>query len=275
MNLIIDFGNTFAKFYLFENEEIKAFFKLAYSDIFFSEMLSESKLNYTKINKKQLDFFLEANKINFNNAIISSVIDFPVDFASFLEEKIQNGIFLELNSETLVPIINMYQNKAQLGKDRLAVAVGANQLYNGKNILVIDAGSAITYEFISDKNQYLGGNISPGMQMRFKALNTFTNKLPLITILPESERLLSEKNEIGKNTHSAINLGVIKGIVLEMRGYIAQFEAQNSNTVVLLTGGDSFFFEKELKNSIFAHENLVAIGLNSILNYNLQALETQ
>ncbi len=272
MNLIIDFGNTLAKFYLFDYEEIKSHYKLSYSDIFFSKTDENLKKKFMQTNENYLNFFFESNNIYFNHAIISSVIDLPIDFVDFLKIKIKGGVFLDLSSETQIPIKNLYQNKTQLGKDRLAVAVGANQLHREKNILVIDAGSAITYEYISEYNEYLGGNISPGLQMRFKALNSFTNKLPLVTILPDYQSERSDENEIGTDTFSAISFGVIKGIVLEMNGYITHFKAQNLNSIVLLTGGDSFFFEKELKNSIFVHENLVSIGLNSILNYNLNAI---
>jgi type III pantothenate kinase len=264
MNLIIDFGNSFAKLYLFDNENIVRQFRLEYIHFFEYGNTTDSKKIFVKTNSLFLSSFFENNSISFKNAIISSVIDFPSDFFKFIQNLIPNGKVLIMNLETKIPIQNHYKGK-HLGNDRLAAAVGGNWLFSNKNLLIIDAGSAITYEFISQKNEYLGGNISAGMQMRFKALNFFTNKLPLV-----SEKIeILDTNNIGYDTFSAIYHGVIEGIVYEMNGFIEKTLLQFGNAKILLTGGDSFFFEKKIKNCIFANPNLVAIGLNRILNYNI------
>ena len=150
-----------------------------------------------------------------------------------------------------------------LGKDRLAAAVGANYLQPGKDLLVIDAGTAITYELIDASGSYLGGNISPGMTTRFRALNLFTEKLPLVV---EQEYIPL----VGTDTETAIQAGVVNGIVCEMDGYIEMLRLKYPNLLVFLTGGHSFYFERRLKNSIFADINLVLTGLNRILEYNVE-----
>ena len=145
----------------------------------------------------------------------------------------------------------------------MAAAVGANYLEPGKDLLVIDAGTAITYELIEASGAYLGGNISPGMTTRFKSLNFYTKNLPLVT---EQE----EVPLLGTNTESAIQAGVVNGIVYEMDGYIEKLRIKYPNLLVFLTGGHSFYFESRLKNSIFADINLVLTGLNRILEYNVE-----
>lgn len=268
MNLILDFGNTFAKFYLFDNNRVVSFFKLNYTDFFFVEDKLDLKAKYVETNKLFLNKILIEKNFIFENVIISSVVEYPNDFVFFLKNKTTTASLIELSFSTLVPIINLYENKEKLGKDRLAAAIGAFELYPEQNVLIIDAGSAITYEFVSKKGEYLGGNISPGLQMRLKALNTFTDKLPLIKILDSDKLNFSNENKIGKNTQTAIINGVFQGLMMEIQGYIAKIRRQHSNSIVILTGGDAFFFEKELKNYIFAEPNLVAKGLNSILKYN-------
>ena len=167
-----------------------------------------------------------------------------------------------MNENTSLPIKNLYKTPSTLGKDRIAVAVAANYLKPNTNVLVIDAGTTITYEFIDTKGQYLGGNISPGMKMRFNSLHTFTKKLPLIEHTENSDLL-------GNDTKSAISSGIINGIIFEMDGYINTLKEKYADIVIFLTGGDTFFFESTLKNRIFAHKNLLLIGLNRILNYNV------
>ncbi|NOR76346.1 MAG: type III pantothenate kinase, partial [Draconibacterium sp.] len=134
-------------------------------------------------------------------------------------------------------------------------------LYPKNNVLIIDAGTAITYDILNDENQYLGGNISPGIDMRFKALNQFTDKLPLV----------SQKNYnklYGTSTENAIRAGVQNGVVFEVDKTIDIFNEFYNNLKVIITGGNAEFFEKKLKNSFFVHFNLIAMGLNRILEYN-------
>jgi type III pantothenate kinase len=145
--------------------------------------------------------------------------------------------------------------------DRLAAVIAANHLKPGKDLLVIDAGTCITYDFIDKDGRYHGGNISPGMQMRFKALNYFTNKLPLVASQGEIEFH-------GQTTETAIRSGVIYGIEHEISGYILQLQKNYPDLLVFLTGGDDFSFDTKLKSVIFADRFLVLKGLNRILEYN-------
>ena len=148
-----------------------------------------------------------------------------------------------------------------MGKDRIAAMVGAFDLYPDTNVLVIDAGTAITYDLLNDKGRYLGGNISPGLEMRYKALHRFTDKLPLVN-QGNMEQLY------GQTTEEAIRAGVQHGIVFEADKAIDTFKEFYNNLKVIITGGDAKFFDKKLKNSFFVHFNLTALGLNRILEHN-------
>jgi len=169
--------------------------------------------------------------------------------------------FIELDHHTDLPIENVYESPETLGKDRLAAAVGANELFPDQNILVIDAGTAITFDLVSERNQFVGGNISPGLEMRFKALNHFTGKLPWV-------RPSDEFEFIGKNTTDAIRAGVQNGMIYEIGQTIERFNRNYQNLQIIMTGGDSNFFDKKLNYSIFVHFNLTLIGLNRILEHN-------
>ena len=194
-----------------------------------------------------------------SNAILSSVKPSDEDLIRFLSHQFE--FFLELDQQTELPIENLYETPETLGKDRLAAAVGANELFPDQNLLIIDAGTAITYDLVSEKNQFIGGNISPGLEMRFKALNLFTGKLPLISYSDEFEL-------IGRNTTDAIRAGVQNGMLYEIGQTIAIFNRNYQNLQIIMTGGDSNFFDKKLNYSIFVHFNLTLIGLNRILEYN-------
>ena len=168
---------------------------------------------------------------------------------------------LWLDDKTPLPVVNLYETPETLGYDRMAAVVGANERFPHNDILVIDAGTCITYEFIDSKGQYHGGNISPGMQMRFKALHQFTGRLPLID--PDGRRL-----PMGRDTETAIRAGVLKGMEYEISGYIESMKHKYPELLVFLTGGDDFSFESNVKSIIFADRFLVLKGLNRILNYN-------
>jgi pantothenate kinase type III len=141
------------------------------------------------------------------------------------------------------------------------IVVGANEQFPHRDILVIDAGTCITYEFIDSKGQYHGGNISPGMQMRFKALHQFTGRLPLVDTN-------GRKLPMGRDTETAIRAGVMKGMEYEISGYIESMKHKYPELLVFLTGGDDFSFDSSVKSIIFADRFLVLKGLNRILNYN-------
>jgi len=240
MNLTIDIGNTRNKFAIFDDS--KLIDTISNNDL--SITLIESILNkYPKI----------------KNAILSTVKDIEGSILSFLNSKFR--YFIELNENTNIPIENLYKTKATLGKDRLAAVIGANNIYSNSNVLVIDMGTAITFDFANKNNQYIGGTISPGLEMRFKALNYFTNKLPLL-----------QKKEtfdlIANNTKDAIISGVQNGIIFEIDSYINSLKSRYNDLKIILTGGDAIFFDKKLKNTIFVHLNLNNIGLNTILEHN-------
>ncbi len=198
-------------------------------------------------------------KYPIQQGIVATVID--------LSERILSELaalpfpLLWLNHKTPLPVTNLYETPETLGYDRMAAVVGANERFPHKDILVIDAGTCITYEFIDSEGRYHGGNISPGMQMRFKALNRFTGRLPLIGAD-------GRKLPMGRDTETAIRAGVLKGIEYEISGYIESMKHKYPELLVFLTGGDDFSFDSSVKSIIFADRFLVLKGLNRILNYN-------
>jgi type III pantothenate kinase len=194
-----------------------------------------------------------------DHVILSSVKDYSPELQTKLKKDFKR--FIELDENTLLPFENCYQSKETLGKDRIAAVAGAQQVYPNQNVLVIDAGTAITYDLLNDKKQYLGGNISPGIQIRYKALNQFTGRLPLVE-QDDFEKLY------GSTTIEAIRAGVQHGVAFEVDKAIDTFKEFYNNLKVIITGGDANFFDKKLKNSFFVHFNLVAIGLNRILQHN-------
>lgn len=192
-------------------------------------------------------------------AILSSVID----LAETAERNLSmlSCPLMKLTYQTPLPIKNLYETPQTLGCDRLAAVVGAVTLQPGRDILIIDAGTCITYELVDANSFYYGGNISPGLGMRLKALNHYTGKLPLVQ--PEGCMPM-----IGKDTETAIRAGVKKGIEYEIEGYIRNLRYKYPELLVFLTGGDDFSFDTNLKNCIFADKFLVLKGLNRILDYN-------
>lgn len=244
MNLVIDIGNSRTKISLFNPSGMM----LTVADNNFGPESIEMLCNdYPGISK----------------VILSVSGIYPAELKIALQEGFE--VFIELNEHTPIPIRNGYKTPETLGKDRLAAAVGANLLYPGTNILIIDAGTAITFDLVSEAGEYLGGNISPGLQMRFKALHNFTGKLPLV----KSYDLYPFWGDTTKN---AILAGVQNGILFEVDAYIDHFKKFYKKIEVIFTGGDVNFFESKLKNSFFVHSNLVATGLNRILEYNAENL---
>ncbi len=241
-NLIIDVGNTRAKLALFRE------------NIFLEKkIILEEDLTFVFIQ----DFF-QKNKIE--KTILSASGTVSEDVIAFLQQQ-KNVIFL--SAETPIPIKNLYATPQTLGKDRLASVIAANYLFPNENCLTIDCGTCTTYNFINAKGEFLGGNITPGVTMRFEAMHHFTAKLPLV------ER--AEQNDLlyGNDTKTALQTGVELGATYEMQGFIDAYIQRFGKIQTLLTGGNSDFFVKQLKNKIFADSNLVLTGLNVILNYNL------
>jgi type III pantothenate kinase len=240
LNLVIDIGNTRIKSALYAGNTLYAF-KIFNS---FDQLLADT------------EFIHKANQ-----AIIGSVVEGLDSFYESLHQKMPTIIF---KSSTKIPLINLYQSATTLGSDRLSAAIASYYLHPNNNVLTIDAGTCIKYNFTNSKNEYLGGAISPGISMRFKALQQFTSKLQLV------EPDWSYHNLIGTTTQNSILSGVLNGSVAEVDGIINNYKLQYPEVLILLTGGDSEFLAKRLKNSIFAHQNLVLKGLNDILNYNLE-----
>lgn len=168
---------------------------------------------------------------------------------------------LEFTPATPVPIGNAYLTPATLGRDRLAAAVGAATLYPRRNALIVDFGTAVTLDFVSADGVFRGGCISPGMAMRFRALHEYTAALPLCDATDSAELL-------GRTTDEAVRLGVMNSLAFEIEGYIARMQGEIEDLCVIFTGGDTNFFAKRIKNTIFANCNLVFCGLNRILEYN-------
>lgn len=245
VNLIIEQGNTATKVAIFEKGHLITSF--THDDFNVSDIASLF-LNY-----------------DLKYGIMSTVTDTNQEILSFLEGRLT--YFILLDEKVSLPIKVQYQTPVSLGKDRLAAAIGAHYLEPEKDILVIDAGTAITYELVEAAGIYLGGNISPGMTTRFRALNHFTKKLPLVK---ETEMIPL----LGADTETAILAGVVNGICYEMDGYINDLHLKYPNLLVFLTGGHTNYFAKRLKNIIFANINLVLVGLNRILEYNVENKES-
>ena len=192
------------------------------------------------------------------NLIVSSV---KGDVDSILNISVATNKKIELKSNTPLPIKIQYTTPLTLGVDRIADACGAIQLFPNQNNLIIDLGTCINYEFIDSDNNYWGGAISPGVNMRFKSMNTFTVQLPLVEAIGYPEL-------IGNSTISCLQSGVMNGILEEMKGIISRLKSKYPELRVILTGGDYRFFENQLKDSIFAAPELVLVGLNRILIHN-------
>jgi len=239
MKLIIDFGNTLQKFARFHGKK-----------------LVDVKV-YRNITPGELMDYID-NKGPFEGCILSSVTECKKGISNILKKQKK---FIECSHLVKLPIRLKYKTPETLGHDRIAAAVGGRALHPGKDVLVIDAGTCITYDITTKDGDYLGGAISPGMQMRFKAMHTFTGKLPLVE-MDEFDRL------IGRTTRESILSGVINGVIEEINGVIRQYRQLYPELVVILTGGDHQFLHNKLKNSIFAAPELVLQGLNEILDYN-------
>lgn len=237
MNLVIDSGNSAAKVGIFNHLELVE--KRAFSS------------------QQELQAFLAFG--SFENILVSSVREDVPLLASWAP---QTAKTFTLNKDLPLPVTSLYQTPGTLGMDRLAGICGAVQLFPDSDNLVIDAGTCITYDFVDRNRRFHGGGISPGLMMRFQAVHTFTARLPLVT--PKADPAL-----IGNSTETCIQSGVVNGIVAEMHGIAQRYEEKFPGLRVILCGGDTRFFEKQLKASIFAIPDLVLIGLNSILIHNV------
>ncbi len=239
MNLIIDIGNTKTKVACVHENTICN--KIATSDC----------------SVKFISNFIEKHQ-SIEKVIVASVQEKPVALLEFLKSKFDACYFLD--AQLPIPIANHYQTKHTLGYDRLAACVGAWKRYPNFNVLVIDAGTAITFDMVSAEDGYIGGCISPGINMRFKSLNHFTKKLPLLSVEDTF-------TAIGVNTNMAIVGGVEKGVIYEVDGHISQLQQQFKNLKTVITGGDADFIAKNTIHQMEKEEHILLWGLNTILNY--------
>jgi type III pantothenate kinase len=236
--LCFDFGNTRLKCGVFKNNELAEVFSLADS------------------NNSTIEELLK--KYSPEKTILSSVIDHNIEIEKILAEKTS---FHKLSSKTILPFTTPVGKPETIGADRLALAAAAVYFFKGKNNLVIGLGSCVTYNFINKYNSFIGGSISPGMEMRFKSLHTYTAKLPLIK---------ADWNFplIGYDTRTNILSGVLMGLAVEIDGVIDKHRDKFNNFNVLLTGGDTLYFAHLIKNKIFADPDLIFKGLYAISETN-------
>ncbi len=237
MNIIIDQGNTSVKVAVFDQKN------LVYT------------YHYKAIGEEELADVLQ--RYAPGRGILCCVGDFPASLLHRLKRQLNS--FIVLDDETPLPIRIQYDTPHTLGKDRIAAAVGAYAAQPGRNLLVIDAGTAVTYDFVSAEGLFEGGNISPGMTTRFRSLHDYTSHLPL----------LNEEGDVpplGYSTETAIRAGVVQGMIRELDSYVEEYQKKH-NVLAFLTGGHSFYFADKLKSHIFADGNLVLKGLNEILMY--------
>ena len=239
MNLIIDIGNTRAKLALFKDEEL-----------FHIEIVRHDEF------LKSALMLIENHQVK--KGIISSVVFFQKDEITKISEKIE---LLELSSELKLPFKNNYGTPKTLGVDRMALVAAAVNEFPNKNVLVIDAGTCITYDFVSAAKEYSGGAISPGIEMRYKALHDFTSKLPLLSRKEAIE-------VIGNSTAESMHSGVVHGVLGEIYNFVSLYKGENDFFTVVLTGGDTNYLANKLKIDIFAQPNFLLKGLNTILIYN-------
>ena len=191
------------------------------------------------------------------NSIMSSVGKEQNELLLWLQ---QNTAFIPVSHEVAFPFINKYATPATLGIDRMVLAAGAVLQYTNVPRLVIDAGTCVTYDFVDAENNYLGGAISPGLQLRYNAMHNFTAKLPLL--YPEMPQ-----SYIGNSTNMAMHSGVVNGLLHEVEGFVSQYSEQYQHVKVILTGGDAEFLAKRLKNTIFANSNFLLESLNFLYQY--------
>ena len=245
MNICIDQGNSRTKVALMTDE---------------GKMVKH--LMYRSFSSSDVERLFDLYDIT--DSIISSVVDIEAAVVNTLHRRSQHFVLFDHN--TPVPIVNQYGTPETLGQDRLAAAVGAKSLCPDENLLIIDAGSAITYDFVSDKGEYKGGNIAPGIKMRFTILHRMTKKLPLVE---------ADENELiplfGTDTRDAIAAGVIRGVAYEVKGYMRTLGEKVPHFKTFLTGGHAPYILNNVRSSrtekreILLEKNLVLIGLNKIL----------
>ena len=242
MILVVDVGNTRIKAAVFEDATL-------------FEIFVFSKIEL----RKNIENILEKFR-NVTDLVISSVGD--VEKQSFLDfDKVLKVHFI--SHEDSFPFRNCYATPKTLGIDRMVLAAGATLQFPNQNRLVIDAGTCITYDFIDENDNYLGGAIAPGLRLRYEALHNYTAKLPLLS-------LQTPQDLIGNSTSESIHSGVVNGFVYEIDGFIDEYKARCPNFIIILTGGDTDFLAKRLKNTIFANSNFLLESLSQTFQYKIK-----
>jgi type III pantothenate kinase len=251
MLLAVDIGNTRIKVAVFEG----------------STLLDQFYFNISNL-QNELHFILNKHK-KASELVVASVGNIQKE--AFLEFESQVKIHF-ISSDFPFPFTNTYSTTNTLGIDRMVLASGAVLKYPNQNRLVIDAGTCITYDFIDDSDNYLGGAISPGIRLRFESLHNYTAKLPLLTLesLKVQDSELEKIPFIGNSTFESINSGVINGVINEIEGFISQYEAVYPKFIIILTGGDAEFLAKRLKNTIFANSNFLLESLNQTFQHKIK-----
>jgi type III pantothenate kinase len=232
----VDIGNTFIKIGGFEDNVL----------VFFAERLALDQLIFLCLKHKP------------TKIVVCDVAQKATNFIEALANAspaLSKNI-LQLTWQTPLPIKNLYETPQTLGMDRLAAVLGAWRLYPNQPCLVIDAGSCVTYDLLTQDSQYAGGSISLGIRMRFRALHEFTAKLPLLEPTPV------EVDLVGKNTNSALQSGVIRGFCFEMQGIIAEYQRRFEDLQIILCGGDANFLHFHLNlPEIEVRQTLLLEGL--------------
>ena len=241
MILTVDVGNTRIKASVFEGNT-------ALENFIFEKNELEEQIE--KILKKFP---------NCSDLVVASVGS--IEKQSFLTFENQLKVHF-FSHEDVFPFHNKYATPKTLGIDRMILAAGAVLQFPKQNRLVIDAGTCITYDFIDENDNYLGGAISPGLRLRYESLHNFTARLPLLT-------LEAPETYIGNSTQQAIHSGVVNGFVYEIDGFIDEYRKEFLNFIIILTGGDADFLAKRLKNTIFANSNFLLESLNQTYQYKI------
>ena len=240
MNLLVDAGNTNIKMVLSHSGALL-------DDIITISTNQFSETTLTPIFEKYYPF----------QQIVVSTVSLP---AQIILDSIPHHHSIIVSAQNRLPFDIRYTTPETLGSDRLSAVAGALRLSNDNHILVIDAGSAVTYEYISHRT-YWGGNISPGLRLRFESLHRFTTKLPLLSAQQPT-------HNIGRTTTEAINNGVVLGLIAEIEQAISLFNKNKEKITVFLTGGDAFFLQNLIKSPIFVEPNLTLLGMLEIMKLN-------
>jgi type III pantothenate kinase len=243
VQLAIDIGNSYVKYALYKGEELLNAQKSDLEPVYLIKQLYEENPDIGAIIISSVRESLDADTIPIPETIHHVILD----------------------HETPIPIKNNYKTGETLGRDRIALAVAAAHKFPDKNVAIVDLGTCMTIDVVNKQSEYLGGIISPGLQMRFEAMHKGTANLPLIKF--ENQKI---PKTIGDSTQSCMESGAAHGMFMELIGTINDLKDEFDSLNVMLTGGDYKVFENELKIDIFADPNLVLRGLNQILLFNIE-----